>query len=249
MSDNVLLVGATSAVARVLAQRLASRGCNLVLAGRNREELDAIASDLEIRYQCRVRVELVDARKVHEHADFVDRAMNGLNEPLQGAILCQGVLHDQQLAGQNWSLAEEMIEVNLTGTISLLNLLADRFSTLGRGYLAAISSVAGDRGRQSNYIYGATKAGLNAYLDGLRNSLYSRGVHVITIKPGLIDTPMTRGIGKMPGPLTTTADRVARDIDRAIRRRKNTLYTPWYWRWIMCVVRSTPEWIFKRLKM
>ena len=249
MSENVLLVGATSAVARVLAQRLARRGCNLVLAGRNQEELDAIASDLEIRYKCRVLVELVDARKVHEHAAFVDRAMGCFHESLQGAILCQGVLHDQQLAGQNWSLSEEMIEVNLTGSISLLNLLADRFTTLGRGYLGAISSVAGERGRQSNFIYGATKAGLTPYLDGLRNRLYPRGIHVLTIKPGLIDTPMTRGIGKAPSLLSTTAERVGRDIDRAIRRRKNVLYTPGYWRCIMCIVRSIPEWIFKRLKM
>jgi short-subunit dehydrogenase len=249
MSENVLLVGATSAVARALAHRLARRGCNLVLAGRNREELDAIASDLRIRYQCRVLVESVDARKLDQHADFVDRAMGGFHESLQGAILCQGVLHDQELASTNWPLAHEMIDVNLTSCISLMGLLAERFTALGRGYLAAISSVAGERGRQSNFIYGATKAGLTAYLDGLRNRLHPCGVHVLTIKPGLIDTPMTRRIGKLPSRLTASAERVARDIDRAIRRRKNVLYTPWYWRGIMCVVRNIPEWLFKRLKM
>ena len=249
MSENVLLVGATSAIARALAQRLAARGCNLILAGRDNEELESLASDLRIRYQEQILVESVDAMQVDSHTAFVDRAMGAFHESLQGAILCQGVLHPQSLAATSWQMSAEMMQVNLTASISLLNLLADRFAPLGRGYLAAISSVAGDRGRGSNYIYGASKAGLTAYLDGLRNHLLPHGVHVLTIKPGPVDTPMLQASGQSPSRLTASPERVARDIDRAIRRGKNQVYSPWYWSWIMRIIRSIPEPLFKRMKL
>lgn len=249
MSENVLLVGATSAIARALAQRLAARGCNLLLASRNNEELESLASDLRIRYQQQVLVETLDALNLETHPAFVERAMGAFHESLQGAVLCQGVLYPQSQAGTNWQMSSEMLQVNLTASVSLLNLLAERFAALGRGYLAGISSVAGDRGRGSNYVYGASKAGLTAYLDGLRNHLHASGVHVLTIKPGPVDTPMLLASGQQPSTLTASPERVARDIERALRRRKNYVYSPWFWRWIMAVIRRIPEPLFKRMKM
>ena len=133
--------------------------------------------------------------------------------------------------------------------MALLAPLANYLESRRRGYLAAISSVAGDRGRQSNYTYGAAKAGLTAYLQGLRNRLYRSGVHVLTIKPGFVDTRMTQGRVNPNSPLVASAARVARDIDRAIRRRRNVIYTPWFWRPIMLAVRALPEFLFKRLKL
>lgn len=249
MSENVLLVGATSAIARALSRRLAARGCNLLLAGRNTEELESLASDLRIRERQQILVESLDALDLDSHAAFVERSMEAFHEPLQGAILCQGVLYPQSQAGTNWRMSAEMLQVNLTASISILNLLAERFAVLGRGYLAGISSVAGERGRGSNYVYGASKAGLTAYLDGLRNHLYASGVHVLTIKPGPVDTPMLQASGQQPSRLTASPERVARDIERALRRRKNCIYSPWFWRWIMAVIRRIPEPLFKRMKM
>ena len=128
-----------------------------------------------------------------------------------------------------------------------MSLLANYFEKRGEGTLAAISSVAGDRGRQSNYVYGTAKAAVNTYLQGLRNRLYSKGVHVLTIKPGFVDTPMTAHLRQ--GPLFASADRVARDIVKAIEKKKCIIYTPWFWRWIMLLIRLIPEPVFRRLKL
>jgi short-subunit dehydrogenase len=128
-----------------------------------------------------------------------------------------------------------------------LSILANYFEKRGEGTLAAISSVAGDRGRQSNYVYGTAKAAVNAYLQGLRNRLYSKGVHVLTIKPGFVDTPMTAHLKQ--GPLFASVDQVARDIVKAIEKKKCIIYTPWFWRWIMLVIRLIPESLFRRLKL
>ncbi len=141
------------------------------------------------------------------------------------------------------------MEINLTSAVVLLSLFANYLEDRRSGYLAVISSVAGDRGRQSNYTYGAAKAGLTAYLQGLRNRLYRSGVHVLTVKPGFVDTPMTHGRVNPDSPLVASPARVARDIDWAIRRRRNVIYTPWFWRPIMLAVRLVPEFVFKRLRL
>jgi short-subunit dehydrogenase len=131
--------------------------------------------------------------------------------------------------------------------LSFLTLLANYFEKRGTGTLAAISSVAGDRGRQSNYIYGTTKAALSTFLQGLRNRLSSKNVHVLTIKPGFVDTPMTAHLKR--GLLFATPEKVAQDIIRAIAGKKSVLYTPWFWRWIMLAIKMIPETIFRKLRL
>jgi short-subunit dehydrogenase len=140
-----------------------------------------------------------------------------------------------------------MLDSNFTAAVSVLNLAADYFAARRGGFLCVLSSVAGDRGRQSNYLYGAAKGGLTVYLQGLRNRLSRSGVQVTTVKPGFVDTPMTYG---KPGLfLTATPERAARGILRAIRRRKDEVYVPGFWRWIMEIVRTVPECVFKRMKL
>jgi len=168
---------------------------------------------------------------------------------LSGVVVCYGSMHDQQQAQTDWNLTDQMIQTNFTSVVSLMNLLAEYFAEQKAGYLAAISSVAGDRGRQSNYLYGCTKAALSAYLQGLRNRLYRLGVHVLTIKPGIVDTPMTDGLVNPDSFLVSSPQQIGRDIDRALRKQKTVLYTPWKWWWIMGIIRWLPEQVFKRLKL
>jgi decaprenylphospho-beta-D-erythro-pentofuranosid-2-ulose 2-reductase len=143
--------------------------------------------------------------------------------------------------------ARRILDTNFTGSALALNILANHFEQKRRGFICGISSVAGDRGRQSNYLYGSAKGGLTIYLQGLRNRLYHSGVHVITVKPGFVDTRMVFGKAKLP--LVATPQAVARDIYLAVKKRKNVVYVPWFWRYIMSMVGSIPEGLFKRLKM
>jgi len=249
MSERILLVGASSAIAQELARKLCQRGCHLVLAGRDTDELESIATDLRIRYQSTVHIEPFDALNFTEHTNFVERCVGIFEQPLNGVVICYGTMHDQQQAQTDWNLTDQMIQTNFTSVVSLMNLLAEYFVQQKAGCLAAISSVAGDRGRQSNYLYGSTKAALSTYLQGLRNRLYRKGVHVLTIKPGMVDTPMTDGLVNPDSLLVSTPQQVARDIDRAMQRQKNVLYTPRKWWWLMCVIRWLPEQVFKRLKL
>ena len=249
MSENVLILGATSGIAKALAAVLAARGCRLVLGGRNREEMDRIAADLRLRFSATVDVETFDALDYDHHAEFFRACLERSGGCIDGVIHCYGYLPDQKLAQEDFTAARQTIEVNFTSAVSLLNLAADYFERQQAGYIAAISSVAGDRGRQSNYVYGSTKAALSAYLSGLRNRLFHAGVHVLTIKPGFVDTPMIAGSASAKSPLVASPQRVARDIDRAIRRRKNTVYTPWFWRIVMGIIRAIPECIFKRMRL
>jgi short-subunit dehydrogenase len=228
---------------------MAQRGVALVLAGRNTAELEAQATDLQVRYQTPVAIETFDALDFAGHAEFFQRCTGRIAGGLDGVVLCHGYLPNQQATQTDFAEAHRSIDANFTSAVSLLNLAAEYLATRRGGYIAAISSVAGDRGRQSNYTYGAAKAGLTAYLSGLRNRLQHAGVQVLTIKPGFVDTAMTQGLLNPNSPLVASPQRVARDIDRAIRSRRNTIYTPWFWGPIMLVIRSIPEFVFKRLRM
>jgi short-subunit dehydrogenase len=249
MSETLLLVGAASGIAKALAHVLAERGCRLILAARNLEELERISADLKVRHGADVAIERFDALDFDGHEAFVDRAMTHARDRLDGVIVCHGYLPDQKRAEKDFAEARRTIDVNFLSVASVLERFAARFEEQGRGVLAAISSVAGDRGRQSNYLYGASKAGLSVYLQGLRNRLYRRGVHVLTIKPGFVDTPMTHGRIDPRSPLVVSPERVAKAIDRALRRRRNEIYAPWFWRVILLVIRQIPESLFKRLKL
>jgi short-subunit dehydrogenase len=248
MAENVLILGATSGIARALARVLADRGVHLVLAGRRIADLERDAEDLAVRTGSRPRIERFEALDFDGHApllDRVERATGGLD----GVVVAYGAMERQDATERDFALARRTIDTNLTSVVSILGIVANRFEEARKGWIAAISSVAGDRGRQSNYTYGASKAGLSAYLQGLRNRLHPSGVHVLEVKPGFVDTPLTQGLLDPSSPLVASPETIARAIDRAIRTRRDVIYAPWFWRGIMAAVESIPEPIFKRLKL
>ncbi|MES1982977.1 MAG: SDR family oxidoreductase [Pseudomonadota bacterium] len=245
MSKAVLILGATSAIARGTAAAFATRGHPLYLASRDDAELQRIAADLRIRYRVDVQCGLFDAEDCASHAAFL-RAVTEKMDGLGGVVLAFGYLGDQ-LAARDFSIGAQVIARNFTGAASILSHCANYFEPLKRGFIIGISSVAGDRGRQSNYVYGAAKGALSLYLQGLRNRLYASGVRVITIKPGFVDTAMTFGL---PGLfLVASPQRVGEHIAQTLDHAFDVVYLPWFWRWIMLIIKLIPEPIFKRLKL
>lgn len=246
MSGPVLILGATSAIARGTAAAFARRGHPLYLAGRDLEELRRDAADLAIRYGVEVRFGSFDAEATEHHASFLQRIVSELGEPA-GVLVAFGYLGDQARAAGDFRETQAIINRNFIGAVSILNLCAERMEQGGRGFIAGIASVAGDRGRQSNYTYGAAKGAFALYLQGLRNRLFPAGVRVLTVKPGFVDTGMTFG---MPGMfLVATPAAVGERIARAVERGRDVLYVPWFWRYIMLIITHIPERIFKRLKL
>ncbi|WP_188633814.1 SDR family oxidoreductase [Lentibacillus kapialis] len=243
----VLVLGATSTIAQKTVHRLAARKMNLILAGRQPDQLETMKRDLEIRYQIKVSVKSFDALDFDGHEMFFSNVL-AENDRIDGVLLMYGAMSDQREAEQSFAKSRKMIDVNYTSAVSILNIAASYFEKKKHGFIGAVSSVAGDRGRQSNYIYGSTKAGLSAYLQGLRNRLHKSGVQVLTIKPGIVNSKMTYGTVE-DSPLLAEPEKVAGDIDRAILKRRNVLYTPWFWLVIMLAVKLIPEWLFKRTEL
>ncbi len=239
-----LLLGSTSDMARAMGRQLAHSGHKLMLAARNQEVMDADANDLRVRYDAQVSTYLVDAADISSHLSWVQ----SLPQKPDWVICAIGWMAEQEQANQDWTLAEHMITANYTGVLSLLHHISNDFEQRGTGVIAGISSVAGDRGRASNYYYGSAKAGFTAFLSGLRNRLAGKGVHVLTVKPGFVDTKMTSGLD-LPPVLTAKPEQVAKDVIRAMEKRKNVIYTKWMWHWIMLIIRHIPEGIFKKLKL
>jgi short-subunit dehydrogenase len=248
-AGRTLILGATSGIGKAVAHRLAARGQELIVAGRDHDELHALATDLKIRYQVAVQPACYEATNFASHGAFFSACADSPSSPLAGLVFCQGTMADQAVAQRDFAACQRMIDVNYTSAVSLLSLAAAHFAERGSGYICALSSVAGDRGRQSNFLYGSTKAALTVYLQGLRNRMARRGVAVVTVKPGFVDTAMTWGLLKAGSPLVASPARVARDIVRAIDRRANVIYTPWFWRGIMTIIQSIPEPIFKRMAL
>jgi len=240
----ILIVGATSAIAKAAAREFASRGDALFLAARNSSALQAEADDLRLRGATIAGCGTFDARDLAALPKIVDDAVASLNG-LDQALIAHGTLSDQGACETSTALLVEEFNVNALSVMALCLTLAQRFAVQGHGVIAVISSVAGDRGRKSNYIYGAAKASVSAFLSGLGQQLHAKGVRVVTIKPGFVDTPMTASFAK--GALWASPTHVARDIRRAMDRGTPVLYTPWFWRGIMFVVRSVPETVFRRL--
>lgn len=242
----VLIVGASSGIGRAIAREWASHGSAMILAGRDQDDLQRTAADLRIRYQVDVDVLPFDALAFDAHPAFWRECLR-VRPDLAGVIVLHGYLPSQEQAQKDVAIARQAIDVNFTSAASLVSLAANDFERQGRGFLCVFSSVAGDRGRQSNYVYGSAKAALSAFLAGLRNRLHGKGVRVITVKPGFVDTGMTWG---MPGMfLVATPEQVARDVYRAVTRGTPVVYTPWFWRYIMGIIRSIPEVVFVRMKM
>jgi short-subunit dehydrogenase len=243
----VLILGAASAIARAVADELARRGFDLQLAGRDSEELDSLATDLRLRHGVRAEARPFDATAPDTHAAFLEACREASEDSLSGAVLCFGYLGDQSVAQKDPAEAKRIFDTNLLGAVSILSLLANHLEEKGGGFLCALSSVAGDRGRQSNYMYGAAKAGLTVFLQGLRNRLSRSGVRVITIKPGFVDTQMTYGRSGLF--LVASPRAAAREIVQAILKEKDQAYVPRFWRLVMLLIRLIPEKIFKRLKL
>jgi len=172
----------------------------------------------------------------------------GLKEKPLGVITAVGYLGDQKKAQVDFNEAKPIMDTNYTGVVSLLNIIANDFEQRKSGFIVGISSVAGDRGRKSNYIYGSAKAALTAYLSGLRNRLHDAQVHVLTVKPGFVATKMTEDMD-LPEKLTAQPEEVAEDIYKAQQKGKNVLYTKWVWKWVMLIIRNIPEWKFKGMSI
>jgi len=245
MSSNVLILGATSAIARGTAAAFAARGDNLYLASRDLDELKRIAADLQVRYGVIVHYGMFDATATDTHPDFFQTVIKTVRE-LNGVVLAFGLLGDQK-AAREFSMAEKIIASNFTGAVSILSICANYFEPLKRGFIIGITSVAGDRGRQSNYVYGAAKGGLSIYLQGLRNRLFPSGVRVVTIKPGFVDTAMTFGLPGMF--LVASPQTIGKQIVRTLSKSADVIYLPGFWRYIMLIIKHVPEIIFKRMKM
>jgi decaprenylphospho-beta-D-erythro-pentofuranosid-2-ulose 2-reductase len=242
----VLIVGATSGISKALAYHFASKHVNLILAGRDMEEINRLATDLEIRYGIHANTIYFDALKEENISSFFERCLQ-LTGDLDGIIVSYGLMHDQKEMEQNCSSIREMINVNFTSVVYILEEAARFFEKKQKGFICAISSVAGDRGRRNNYIYGASKGAITVYLQGLRNRLAHSKVNVLTVKPGFVDTKMTYGLLK-PSILVAPPQTIAASIYKSILKKKEILYTPWYWFYIMQVIRMVPEKLFKFIK-
>lgn len=240
----VLALGATSAIAEATLRLLAETGASFCLVGRNPDKLAAVQADLLTRGAAAASTIAVDLDDSSLHPTVLNQAAAALGT-IDLALIAHGVLGNQQLAEADYGAAEAILRTNFLSAVSLVGALANYFAPENRGTIAVISSVAGDRGRKSNYVYGASKGGLNVYLDGLRHRLRGTGVHVLTIKPGFVATPMTAHLP--PSPLFASPKQVAADILRAVEKRREVAYTPPFWWAIMLVVRSLPGFIFNRL--
>ncbi len=233
----VLIIGAKSDIAKAIAREYAKHGYDLYLAARNVSELEEFANDIKIRFNRNIKCFELDILDYISHKYFYD----SLEEKPLGVISAVGYLGDV-------SETQKTINTNYTGVVNLINIIADDFEQRKSGFIVAISSVAGDRGRKSNYIYGSAKAALTAYLSGLRNRLYDANVHVMTVKPGFVATKMTEGMD-LPEKLTAKPEDVAKDIYKAQQNGKNVLYTKWIWKWIMLIIKSIPEFQFKKMNL
>lgn len=242
----VLIVGATSAIAHETAKIFAREGAELFLVGRTADKLETVAEDLRVRGASCVETYRLDLNEISQHQTLVDRAVAALGG-LDSVLVAHGTLGDQEACQQDVNLTLQEFSTNCVSVISLLTILANYFEQRKRGTIAVITSVAGDRGRPSNYIYGAAKAALNAFLQGLRGRLFKAGVEVVTIKPGVVATPMTAHLKKSP--LTASPEKVGSDIYKAMNKGKEVLYTPFFWRFIMLIITHIPEPIFKRLNL
>lgn len=242
----ILIVGATSAIAEACARLWTQRGDMLFLAARNAARLQTIAEDLRVRGGERVGMQALDLADLELHAALLHAAesfMGGLDT----VLIAHGTLTDQPRAQSDVSYALRELQINGMSTVSLMSLVGERFAAQKRGTIAVISSVAGDRGRQSNYVYGSAKALVTTFASGQRQRLHKLGVNVMTVKPGFVDTPMTAAFRK--GVLWAQPAQVAQDIVAGIEHGRAVVYTPRFWRLIMAVIKGIPELVFVRLSL
>ena len=244
--STVLVLGATSSIAIATVRQLAAPHRRFMLVARKGDRLTAVAQDLRARGALSVDTWVMDLDDTAGHGEMLAAAAQRLGT-IDLALIAHGVLGDQQAAEENFEIAAAILHTNFMSTVSLLTELANRFQAQRSGTLAVISSVAGDRGRKSNYVYGASKGALNIFLDGLRNRIDRDGVHVLTIKPGFVATPMTAHVPQ--NALFASPEQVGRGILNAVMKRKDVVYEPWFWALIMLLVRAVPGSRFKKMNM
>lgn len=242
----VLIIGATSAIAQEVAKIYAKKTDDLVLVGRNAQSLQVIAQDLKVRGAAHVDILTQDLNDLSRHETLIDQAWS-IAKKFDVVLFAHGILGNQDKAENDPQMFMEIINSNYLSHISLMNFVAKKMKEQKDGTIAVLSSVAGDRGKQSNFIYGSAHAGKIAYTDGLRNRLFPYGVHVINFKLGFVDTPMTKDFPK--GPLWANPAHIASSAVAAIDKKCNTVYLPFFWRFIMLIIKNVPEFIFKKMKM
>jgi decaprenylphospho-beta-D-erythro-pentofuranosid-2-ulose 2-reductase len=240
----ILIAGATSAIAQEAAKRFAAEGASLLLAARDPQKLAAVADDLRARGAKQVETAEVDLRDLSRCALLTEQTRERLGG-LDVVLVAHGTLPDQAACEADVELALEAISLNTLSVVALLIPAAAHFEVQGSGCLAVITSMAGVRGRRSNYVYGAAKAAVSAFLEGLRARMAAVGVAVVDIRPGFVDTPMTDHLPK--NPLFASAQSVGARVYRAIVAGEDVVYAPWYWRWIALLIQLIPRRIFKKL--
>lgn len=247
VSHSIVIFGATSAVGQEVARLHAQRGENLILLARNESALTTVHEDILARGANSAHMIQADLANLAKHTELHNR-IHSLDPKPARYYVFYGVLPDQRESEESAEAALASITINFNSVVSLLTPIVLQMERQGSGELVTVSSVAGDRGRQSNYTYGAAKGGLSLWMQGVRNRLSDAGCTVLNVKPGFIDTPMTAKIEKS-GPLWAQPADVAQDIVSAADKGKSEIYTPWFWRVIMLVIKSIPEFIFKKLKL
>ena len=239
----VLILGAKSDIAMATAEVYAEKGWNLCLAGRKVEdELSSFKNSLINKYQCEISLNNLDILEFESHQRF----FNSFTQKPNGLISFIGLLGNQKQSEMNFKVSKNIIDSNFTGIVSLINIFSTYYEEKEEGFIIGLSSVAGDRGRMSNYTYGASKAAFTAYLSGLRNRLSSKNIHVMTVKPGFVDTQMTQGMN-LPPLLTVSPKFVAKKIYKMHQKRADQIYVPRIWFYIMFIIRLIPERLFKKL--
>jgi short-subunit dehydrogenase len=241
---HVLIFGATSDIAQELAKQYAQRKADVTLLGIDTAMLAPFKADLEIRYS--VKIKLVEFDILNYSAP--DVSLISLIDSSDVSIMLIGYLGDQDKADENDNELLRIINLNYVKVVEVISQIQRIYVNKKSGLIAGVSSVAGDRGKQSNFAYGSAKAGLSVYLDGLRNRLYPKGIHVLTIKPGFMATKMTEHMD-LPKPLTASPKAAAKAIINAIDKKKNKIYINWIWKYLMMVIKTIPEPVFKKMKM
>ena len=244
--EKVIVYGATSAVATAVIQRMLERGDDVVMVGRNEQKLSATSEHLFVLTKKRasfITSDFSDAKALRQSVKDADKQLSGATV----CLIAQGSLTRQEYAINDSKELQEAFAVNCFSVLFILQEIRLLFMEKKCGNIAVITSPAGDRGRQSNYIYGSSKGAVSIFLQGLRNELFPHDIKVLDIKPGFIDTPMTKDISK--GPLFVKPEKVAQDIIHAISKGKKILYTPWYWKWVMLIIKNLPSCVFDRLKL
>jgi len=238
----LLILGANSDIAKAIAEKFAlEESADLYLASRNMERLQAHVNDLEIRYNISAEPLFFDATDYKSHREFYEN----LDPKPDGVIVAFGYLGNQDEAQKNFQEAKKIMETNYIGAVSILEIIAGDFERSGSGFIIGISSVAGDRGRKANYLYGSAKAGFTTYLSGLRNRLHKYNIFVMTVKPGFVDTKMVSEIETNPL-LTIRPSKLAKKIHDCYRKKRNNVYSTYSWRILMFFIKALPDTLFKR---